>query len=142
MANRLWLMDGSPLPRSGFHTVSQQTMNFELPHDVVSTCAKRDEPPSRRRPANPSSSSVSFFPQNLQNDGRRLRGILFIQCLLWTVKIRVHSCEFVVLLIFPPVENKAKMIEITGENAVVDARSLRRIGDAGKQWLNFQTSRR
>ncbi|MBR4417534.1 MAG: hypothetical protein IKS67_12225, partial [Victivallales bacterium] len=28
---------------------SQQTKNFELPHDVVSTCAKRDEPPSRRR---------------------------------------------------------------------------------------------
>ena len=23
-------------------------MGFELPHDVVSACAKRDEPPSRR----------------------------------------------------------------------------------------------
>ena len=122
--------------------LNRQAMDFKLPHDVVSTCAKRDEPPSRRRPANPSSSSVSFFPQNLQNDGRRLRGILFIQCLLWTVKIRVNSCPFVVPLVFPPVENKAKMIEITCENAVVDARSLRRIGDAGKQWLNFQTSRR
>ena len=26
-----------------------KTMNFKLPHDVVSACAKRDEPPSRRR---------------------------------------------------------------------------------------------
>ena len=25
------------------------TMGFKLPHDVVSACAKRDEPPSRRR---------------------------------------------------------------------------------------------
>ena len=47
----LWLMDGSPLPRSGFIPPSQQTMNFEFPHDVICACAKRDEPPSRRRPS-------------------------------------------------------------------------------------------
>ncbi len=29
----------------------QQTMNFKLPHVVVCACAKRDEPPSRRRPS-------------------------------------------------------------------------------------------
>ena len=29
---------------------SQQAMNLEFPHDVVSACAKRDEPPSRRQP--------------------------------------------------------------------------------------------
>ena len=29
---------------------NRQTMDFKLPHDVVSTCAKRDEPPSRRQP--------------------------------------------------------------------------------------------
>ena len=42
-------------------------------------------------------------------------------------------------LVFPPVENKSKMIEITCENAVVDARSFRRIGYAGKQRLRLQT---
>ena len=30
---------------------ANRTMNFKLPHVVVSTCAKRDEPPSRRRPS-------------------------------------------------------------------------------------------
>ena len=29
---------------------NRHTMDFKLPHDVVCTCAKRDEPPSRRRP--------------------------------------------------------------------------------------------
>ena len=29
---------------------NRQTMDFKLPHDVVCACAKRDEPPSRRRP--------------------------------------------------------------------------------------------
>ena len=38
----------SPLPRSGFILQSQQTMDIELPHDVVSACAKRDEPPSQQ----------------------------------------------------------------------------------------------
>ena len=35
--------------RSGFIPPSQQTMDFKFPHDVVCACAKRDEPPSRRR---------------------------------------------------------------------------------------------
>ena len=76
------------------YLLNRQTMDFKLPHDVVCTCAKRDEPPSRRRPANPPSSRVSFFPQILQNDGRRLRGILSIPCIQWTTKfvcIRVNS---------------------------------------------------
>ena len=30
---------------------SQQTMNFELSHDVVCACAKRDETPSKQRPS-------------------------------------------------------------------------------------------
>ena len=30
---------------------SQQTIGFKLPLDVVFACAKRDEPPSRRRPS-------------------------------------------------------------------------------------------
>ena len=30
---------------------SQQTMNVKLPHDNFCACAKRDEPPSRRRPS-------------------------------------------------------------------------------------------
>ena len=29
---------------------NRQTIDFKLPHDVVCACAKRDEPPSRRRP--------------------------------------------------------------------------------------------
>ena len=34
--------------------LNRQTMDFKLPHDVVCTCAKRDEPPSRRQPMNAS----------------------------------------------------------------------------------------
>ena len=59
-------------------------------------CAKRDEPPSRRRPANPPFSRVSFFPQILQHDGRRLRGIVFFRVFIGLPQIRVHSCAFVV----------------------------------------------
>ena len=32
------------------YPLNRQTMDFKLPHDVVCACAKRDEPPSRRRP--------------------------------------------------------------------------------------------
>ena len=71
-------------------------LNFKLPHDVVCACAKRDEPPSRRRPANPPFSRVSFFPQILQHDGRRLRGIVFFRVFIGLPQIRVHSCAFVV----------------------------------------------
>ncbi len=35
-------------------------------------------------------------------------------------------------LVFPPIENKSKMIEITCENAVIDAWGFRRISDTGK----------
>ena len=73
---------------------NKRIINFKFPHEVVSACAKRDEPPSRRRPANPASSRVFFFSQIPQNDGRRLRGFLFLQCIQWTIKfvlIRVDS---------------------------------------------------
>ena len=45
-------------------SLSQQTMDFKLPHVVVFACAKRDEPPSRRRPANFSSLKIHLIPTN------------------------------------------------------------------------------
>jgi len=38
------------LTRDARRETRAKTMNFKLPHDVVFTYAKRDEPPSRRRP--------------------------------------------------------------------------------------------
>ena len=40
---------------------SQKTMDFKLPHDVVCTCAKRDEPPSRRQPFGAFVLNVLFY---------------------------------------------------------------------------------
>ena len=37
-------------------------MDFELPHDVIFTCAKRDEPPSRRMPIRSFSFKVFVLP--------------------------------------------------------------------------------
>ena len=52
MAHGLWLMVKSPLPRSGIRVHSwYKHLRSELPHDVIFTCAKRDKPPSRRRPS-------------------------------------------------------------------------------------------
>ena len=67
-------------------------MYFKLPHDVVCTCAKRDEPPSRRRPFRFLMTKISYCQQTPRNHGRRLRGILFLPCIQWTqMNIRVHS---------------------------------------------------
>ena len=77
--------------------LNRKAMSFKLPHEVVFACAKRDEPPSRRRLFQFSSHKIQFLPQPLQNHGRRLRGILFLQCIQWTTnKIRVYSSSFVV----------------------------------------------
>jgi len=40
-------------------------MVFELPYDIVFACAKRDEPPSRRRPPESFALKFHFFDNNL-----------------------------------------------------------------------------
>ena len=77
--------------------LNRQAMDFKLPHDVVCACAKRDEPPSRRQPLEFSSLLISYAYQNSSDFvGSCGEAFLFIQCLLWTAKIRVNSCPFVV----------------------------------------------
>ncbi len=86
------------LTRDARRETRAKTMNFKLPHDVVFTCAKRDEPPSRRRPTESSALKIHLLPTPLQNYGRCLRGIPFLPCIQWTTqKIRVYSCAFVVI---------------------------------------------
>ena len=58
-------------------------MGFKLPHDVVFTFAKRDEPPSRRRPVNsfriaydlwPVAHSLARYPLREADSDRRAAG--------------------------------------------------------------------
>ena len=76
---------------------NRQTMDFKLPHDVVCACAKRDEPPSRRRPSESSSLKIHVLPTTASviwpTSARHLR---FFRVFSGLQKIRVHSCEFVV----------------------------------------------
>ena len=71
---------------------NRQTIDFKLPHDVVCACAKRDEPPSRRRPFQ------FFLDQNniLSTNSLETRPTsarhLFFPCIQWTEK---NSCPFV-----------------------------------------------
>ena len=98
MAYRLWLMDVSPLPRSGFIPPSQQIMNFELSHDVVSACAKRDEPPSRRSRSIHWQSMFLFHHEILRKSSRPVCEAFCFFCVFsgLIMNIRVHSCSFVV----------------------------------------------
>ena len=67
-------------------------MGFKLPHDVVSACAKRDEPPSRRRPLRVfhfqiyllSTTSSELWPTSAR---------LCFFSVFSGLKIRVHSCH-------------------------------------------------
>ncbi|MCR5381059.1 MAG: hypothetical protein K6G44_08770 [Lentisphaeria bacterium] len=73
---------------------NRQTMGFKLPHDVVSTCAKRDEPPSRRQPLELSPFWISYTLQN-SSDFVGVCGEAF-SVFSGLQKIRVNSCPFVV----------------------------------------------
>ena len=112
----------SSLPRSGFILPSQQTMDIELPHDVVSACAKRDEPPSQqimnfelshdvvsacaKRDEPPSRRSRSihwqsmflFHHEILRKSSRPVCEAFCFFCVFsgLIMNIRVHSCSFVV----------------------------------------------
>jgi len=69
----------------------QTDLDFKLPHDVVSTCAKRDEPPSRRSRLHSFAINILFHHRILSMLSARLRGFLFVLCFLWTE----FSCFFV-----------------------------------------------
>ena len=76
---------------------------LSLKHRASAWCcsrlAKRWQPPSRRRPSWSSAIHHVMPVQNHQHYGRRLRGNLFIPCILWcpkSKKFRVLSCLFVV----------------------------------------------
>ena len=69
-------------------------MVFKLSHDVVSTCAKRDEPPSRRQPLELSSLWISYTHQNSSDFvGSCGEAFLFIQCFLWTLIYLYNLCD-------------------------------------------------
>ena len=72
-------------------------MDFKLPHDVVSTCAKRDEPPSRRSRLHHSRSTFCFIIKSLGILSARLRGFCLFSVFSGLItNISVHSCPFVV----------------------------------------------
>ena len=72
-------------------------MGFKLPHDVVSTCAKRDEPPSRRQPLELSPFWISYTHQNSSDFvGVCGEAFCFFSVFSGLQKMRVNSCPFVV----------------------------------------------
>ena len=91
-------------------------MDFKLPHDVFCACAKRDEPPRRRRPVRASlayglllmakgltDNPISRWPSALSTAFGGYRPVCeafrFFRVFSGLVmNIRVHSCPFVVPL--------------------------------------------
>ena len=68
-------------------------MNFKLPHDIVSTCAKRDEPPSRRRPSRSFPDQNHILSTNSSEQWPTSARLLFLPCIQWTAKNSYYYCS-------------------------------------------------